>query len=182
MKVDAVVLAGAPNTGQLQEADAAKWEAAIPIHGKLMVNYVIEALQNSSHVARVVVVGPAEIQAELPPQATFVESGSSLQENVFLALDHLEQKNNVLLVTSDIPMVHPEAIDDFLERCAELSGDVYYPLISQEANVQMYPESRRTYFTLKEGCFTGGNWLLASPEAINNSLDDERGILAAEKP
>lgn len=169
MKVDAVVLAGAPNTGQLQEADAAKWEAAIPIHGKLMVNYVIEALQNSSHVARVVVVGPAEIQAELPPQATFVESGSSLQENVLLALDHLEQKNNVLLVTSDIPMVHPEAIDDFLERCAELSGDVYYPLISKEANEQMYPESRRTYFTLKEGCFTGGNLILASPEAINNS-------------
>ncbi len=169
MKVDAVVLAGAPNDGQLQEADAAQWEAAIPIHGKMMVNYVVEALLNSELVARTIVVGPVEIKDALPPGVTFVRSGSSIQENVFLAMDRLGKKNKVLLITSDIPLVHAEAIDDFLERCAELPGDVYYPLISKEANEQMYPESQRTYFTLKEGCFTGGNLILASPQAIINS-------------
>jgi len=169
MKVDAVVLAGAPNSGQLQEADAAKWEAAIPIHGKQMVNYVVEALQNSQHVARTVVVGPLEIRDALPPGVTFVQNGNSLQENIFLAMDRLEKKNKVLLITSDIPLVHAEAIDDFLERCGDLQGDVYYPLISKEANEQMFPESQRTYFTLKEGCFTGGNLILASPQAIINS-------------
>ncbi|NLM41879.1 MAG: NTP transferase domain-containing protein [Firmicutes bacterium] len=168
-KVDAVVLAGAPNNGQLQEADGAKWEAAIPIHGKPMVSYVVEAVQNAEHVARTVVVGPLEIKDALPQGITFVPSGSSLQENIFLALDKLDKKNNILLITSDIPLVHAEAIDDFVERCAELPGDVYYALISKEANQQMYPESQRTYFTLKEGCFTGGNVLLASPQAIINS-------------
>ena len=175
MKVDAVVLAGAPNSGQLQEADAAKWEAAIPIHGKQMGNYVVEALQNSQHVARTVVVGPLEIRDALPPGVTFVQNGNSLQENIFLAMDRLEKKNKVLLITSDIPLVHAEAIDDFLERCGDLQGDVYYPLISKEANEQMFPESQRTYFTLKEGCFTGGNLILASPQAIINSrwvMDD----------
>jgi len=168
-KVDAVVLAGAPNNGQLQEADGAKWEAAIPIHGKPMVSYVVEAVQNAEHVARTVVVGPLEIKDALPQGITFVPSGSSLQENISLALDKLDKKNNILLITSDIPLVHAEAIDDFVERCAELPGDVYYALISKEANQQMYPESQRTYFTLKEGCFTGGNVLLASPQAIINS-------------
>ena len=111
MKVDAVVLAGAPNSGQLQEADAAKWEAAIPIHGKQMVNYVVEALQNSQHVARTVVVGPLEIRDALPPGVTFVQNGNSLQENIFLAMDRLEKKNKVLLITSDIPLVHAEAME-----------------------------------------------------------------------
>ncbi|HHW73086.1 MAG TPA: NTP transferase domain-containing protein [Firmicutes bacterium] len=174
-KVDAIVLAGAPNKGPLQEVDAAKWEAAIPIHDKMMVSYVVEALQDSEYIAKTVVVGPTEIKGALPPGVTFVQSGNSLTENIFLAMDHLEKQNNVLMVTCDIPLVHAEAIDDFLERCAELPGDVYYPLISKEANQQAYPGSQRTYFTLKEGCFTGGNVLLASPQAILNSrwvMDD----------
>lgn len=169
MKVDAVVLAGAPNSGQLQAASSAKWEATIPIHGKPMVNYVIEALQDSNCVARIVVVAPLEIKGDLPADIDLVEAGKSLPENIFRAMDHLDRKNKVLLVTSDIPFVHGEAIDDFIARCAELSGDVYYPLISKEANEQHYPETERTYFSLKEGCFTGGNLLLASPEAILNS-------------
>lgn len=169
IKVDAVVLAGAPNDGQLKEADAAKWEASIPIYDKPMVNYVIEALQNSERIAKIVVVAPLELKGILPANCLLVEAGTSLPENIFRAMEHLEQKNKVLLVTSDIPFVHAEAIDDFLDRCGELPGDVYYPLISKESNEQVYPETERTYFTLKEGAFTGGNLLLATAEAINNS-------------
>lgn len=170
MKVDAVVLAGAPNNGQLKESSSAKWEATIPIHNKPMVNYVIEALLNSSRIEKIVVVGPEEIRNTLTAtHITFVESGKSLPENIFRAMDVLDQTNKVLLVTSDIPFVHAEAIDDFIDRCTELSGDVYYPLVSREANEKLYPEAVRTYFTLKEGSFTGGNTLLANPEAINNS-------------
>lgn len=173
MKVDAVILAGAPNDGQLKEVDQAKWEASIPIHGKPMVKYVIEALQQSALIAEIVVVGPLELKEIIPPQVTLVEAADSLPANVFKALDVLKQENKVLLVTSDIPFVHSEAIDDFIVRCTELDGDVYYPLISKEANQQLFPDTVRTYFTLKEGAFTGGNVLLASPESIVNS----RGIM-----
>lgn len=169
MKVDAVVLAGAPNTGQLQEVNSEKWEATIPIYGKPMVNYVIEALQSSARVAKVVVVGPQDIADVISDKVSLVEAGDSLTENIFRALGVLEKKNKVLLVTSDIPFIHPEAIDDFVSRCSELHGDIYYPLISREANQAVYPETVRTYFTLKEGSFTGGNVLLASSEAISNS-------------
>jgi molybdopterin-guanine dinucleotide biosynthesis protein A len=169
MKVDAVVLAGAPNTGQLQEVRSEKWEAEIPIHGKPMVNYVIEALQTSAHIADVVVVAPKEIKGALSPQARWVEAGSSLTENIFRAMDVLEKKNEVLFVTSDVPFLHGEAIDDFIHRCQELQGEIFYPLVSREANEQLYPETIRTYFTLKEGEFTGGNILLANPQAVMNS-------------
>lgn len=169
MKVDAVVLAGAPNTGQLQEVRSEKWEAEIPIHGKPMVNYVIEALLSSSHIADVVVVAPPEFKEALSPQARWVEAGGSLTENIFRAMDVLEKKNEVLFVTSDVPFLHAEAIDDFIHRCQELKGEIFYPLISREANEQHYPETIRTYFTLKEGEFTGGNILLANPQAVMNS-------------
>ena len=169
MKVDAVVLAGAPNRGQLQEARPEKWEAEIPIHGKPMVNYVIEALQRSSRIADIVVVAPRDIKHLLTPKVRWTEAGDTLGENVFRATDVLEKKNKVLFVTSDIPFIHAEAIDDFIDRCVELAGDIYYPLISKETSEQHYPETVRTYFTVKEGVFTGGNILLAHPQAILNS-------------
>lgn len=169
MKVDAVVLAGAPNNGQLKEVSGEKWEATIPIHGKPMVNYVIETLQNSKSVENLLVVGPLEIKDALPPHVTLVESGDTLTDNIFIGLNALEKKNMVLYVTADIPFVHPECIDDFVDRCAELDAEIYYPLISKEANLQVYPETVRTYFKLKEGTFTGGNIIMASPEAIADS-------------
>src|SRR5690554_6203191 len=99
MKVDAVVLAGAPNNGQLKESSSAKWEATIPIHNKPMVNYVIEALLNSSRIEKIVVVGPEEIRNTLTAtHITFVESGKSLPANIFRAMDVLDQTNKVLLV------------------------------------------------------------------------------------
>lgn len=169
IKVDAVVLAGAPNDGPLQEVRSERWEAEIPINGKPMVDYVIEALTSSSRVASIVVVAPKEIKDSLPSQAVWVEAGASLTENIFRAMDSLEKKNNVLFVTSDVPFLHAEAIDDFVDRCGELDGEIFYPLISREANEQLYPETMRTYFTLKEGAFTGGNIVLAMPQAVMNS-------------
>jgi GTP:adenosylcobinamide-phosphate guanylyltransferase len=169
MKVDAVVLAGAPNSGALQEARPEKWEAEIPIHGKPMVNYVIEALQSSSRIADIIVVGPREIKDLLAPKVRWIQSGEGLGENIYRAMDALEKNNNVLFVTSDIPFIHAEAIDDFIDRCVELTGEIYYPLVSREANEQLFPETVRTYFTLKEGVFTGGNIILAHPQAVINS-------------
>ena len=169
MKVDAVVLAGAPNSGALQEARPEKWEAEIPIHGKPMVNYVIEALQSSSRIADIIVVGPQEIKDLLAPKVRWTQSGDGLGENIFRAMDALDKNNKVLFVTSDIPFIHAEAIDDFIDRCVELTGEIYYPLVSKEANEQLFPETVRTYFTLKEGVFTGGNIILAHPQAVINS-------------
>lgn len=181
IKVDAVVLAGAPNSGQLQGASPVEWEAEIPINGKLMVNYVIEALQSSAEIETIVVVAPPHLKDGLSPQVRWVEAGEDLAENIFRAMDVLEKKNNVLFVTSDVPFIHGEAIDDFLHRCGELQGEIFYPLVSREANTQMYPEAVRTYFTLKEGSFTGGNIVLAHPQAVINSRWIMNEVIARRK-
>lgn len=183
LKVDAVVLAGAPNDGELKEASPEQWEALIPIHGKPMLNYVIEALQESKGVENLIVVGPPALKKIIPPQVPLIEAGLSLTDNVLLGIGALSRENKVCLVTADIPMLHPEAVDDFLERCSELEADIYYPVVSKEASEQVYPEVVRTYFNLKEGVFTGGNIVLANPRAILNSkelLDDV--IFQRKKP
>ncbi|HHU60491.1 MAG: nucleotidyltransferase family protein [Bacillota bacterium] len=169
MKVDAVILAGAPNTGRLKDVNSEEWEASISIHGKPMINYVLDAVQGAQKVEKIVVVGPAELKSILPADIPLVLAGDSITENIFRSLDALEQKNKIMVVTSDIPFIHAEALDDFILRCLELDSDIFYPLISKEANEQVYPKNIRTYFTLKEGTFTGGNIIMATPAAIHGS-------------
>lgn len=169
MKVDAIVLAGAANTGRLQEVSPEKYEAAIPVGGKPLVKYVVEALQSTPRIREIVVVGPKAIAPILPAGVRLVESGPTLTSNVLLGAEALKGSPKVLIVTSDIPFIHREAIEDFLDRCAELDAEVYYPIISKEANDQVYPDCVRTYVKLKEGVFTGGNIVLVSPSVLANS-------------
>ena len=139
MKVDAVVLAGAPNTGQLQEVRSEKWEAEIPISGRPMVNYVIEALHSSSCVGEIIVVAPAEIRDLLVPQARWVEAETPHRE-YFPGDGCLGKKNNILFVTSDVPFIHAEVIDDFVNRCGELKGEIFYPITSKEPRKSSIPK------------------------------------------
>ena len=183
MKVDAIVLAGAPNSGKLNSVSSEEFEAMIPVNGKPMVNYVIETLQSSDRIENIVVVGPQKMLHRLPPGIQLVQSGETLTDNIFRGLEVLEQKNMVMLITSDIPFIHKEAIEDFLDRCAELESDIYYPIISREANEKEYPETVRTYVTLREGTFTGGNILLATPKALSQSKKImEQVFLMRKKP
>ncbi len=167
MIVDAVVLAGAANTGKLRGISDCTNEALIPIHGRPMVQYVVEALNGAAKVGRIVVVGPDELRAALQGTgAVLVPSTNSITDNVKRGLEELDSERMALLVTSDIPLVTSEAVEDFINRCSELPGDLFYPIVSKEVNDVNYPGTARTYFRLREGTFTGGNLFLALPRVV----------------
>jgi len=134
-----------------------------------MISYVIEALRNTPRIKDIVVVGPDVLADILPSGVRLIQSGDSLTDNILRGAEALKGSPKVLLVTSDIPFIHREAVEDFLDRCAELQADLYYPIISKEANEQVFPGCVRTYVTLKEGTFTGGNMVLATPAVLSNS-------------
>lgn len=181
MRVDVVVLAGARNNGRLQEVAECEYEALIPINGKPMVNYVIDVLKNSPRIGKIVVVGYPEMKPKLDPEVILVEAGASLADNLKIGIDYLEHTQHVLVITSDIPMINEEALDDFLTRCSELEGDLFYPIISKESNESVYPGEIRTYFHLKEGVFTGGNIVLISQDIIKDCYEMMTRVLNLRK-
>lgn len=166
MKIDAFVLAGAKNNGRLREISDVNEEALIPIHGRPMLQYVLDALQSSNMIGEIAVGGPEELRPFLPDAVTLVPAQGSFSENVQVGAEYYRDKERTLLVTSDIPFLHKEAVEDFLQRCADHQADVYYPIVSKEANDQRFPGVTRTYFTIREGVFTGGNMLLIHPQTI----------------
>lgn len=180
---DAIVLAGGVNNEQLRQYSCAEYEALIEIDGRPMVSFVVEALLQINEVRSIVVVGPRQQLHSFfqDGRVKLVESGKGIMENVLIALDSISPTERVIIATADIPMLTPEAVHDFLTKCARHEADFYYPIIAKEENERSYPGIRRTYVRLKEGVFTGGNIFLVNPGVIRNCMEVAKQIVAKRK-
>ena len=63
------------------------------------------------------VIGFPEFKEYLDKDVILLECGESLVDNIEIGMDYLGAQNHVLVVTSDIPMLTQEAVDDFIRRC-----------------------------------------------------------------
>ncbi|MCL6635903.1 MAG: NTP transferase domain-containing protein, partial [Peptococcaceae bacterium] len=110
-----------------------------------------------------------------------VNSAGGIMENIEAGLKQLSGEKRVLLVTSDIPMLTPRAVDNFLDLCGNMSGDLYYPVIAKQVVERIFPSTRRTYVTLKEGVYTGGNLFLINPAVFKSCVENGRRIVSLRK-
>ncbi len=171
--MDAIILAGGLNSGPLRRVSPVQYEAEIEIAGRPMLDYVISALRSVSSISRIVVVGPESmLSEEIKKSVDLIASpGKSSIDSLINGLELLNTSNPVLVLTSDIPLITKEALEDFLERCRKRKGDIYYSFVSKELNDQKYPGVQRTYVKLREGIFTGGNLVLLAPRIIKDNGD-----------
>lgn len=182
--VDALVLAGSLNQGALRACSTVRYEALIPIGKKSMVEYVVDALRDSSRINQIVVVGPEEELAGkfASKNVQVITPKESLVENIVLGLSCLPETKRVLVVTSDIPLINSKAIDNFLDLCEqEGAADLYYPIVPREVVERRFAQSKRTYVSLKEGVFTGGNVFLLNPEVVLRCLPIGEQLVNARK-
>lgn len=183
MAVNVILLAGAPNTGLLKDVSPVANEALIDIGGKPMVQYVIDGLQQSKEVKRIVIVAPP---GQLEPHVTgrnleFVPSAGHIIDNVVSAARTLPQDEQILIATSDIPLINGEIIDGLIDLCRQRPADLYYPIVEKSVGEKKYPVVRRTYVNLREGTFTGGNLFLINPEIVERTAPKARRFLDYRK-
>lgn len=171
--MNAIILAGAVNSGALRKVSQEQYEAEIKIAGRSMLDYVLQALRSISSVQRIIVVGPQSlISADMHDQnCSIVECGDSWEDSLMNGLNALKSEGPVLLVTSDIPLITKDALEDFLRRCRSRKADVYYSFVSKDVNEKKYPGVQRTYVKLREGVFTGGNLALILPKVIRENFE-----------
>jgi len=165
---NALILAGTKEKGPLEIAENVDNKALIMINGKPMIDYIVDALKNSENIDQIIVVGP---EKELSPYIgkkvrKILNPGNSILENMESGFNFFDSNDNLLLLTSDIPLITPEAIDEFLKICTERKAYIGYPLITKENIMKKYPETKRTYVTMKEGIFCGGNIVFFKPEVF----------------
>jgi len=182
MIIDAIILAGSLNDGKLKDISPVSYEALIPIGAKVMVEYVIDALLNSSKIGKIVVVGPEiEISESVMDRIRFVLPGDSLLDNVQRGFDYLPDSRRVLVATSDIPLLTAKVVDDFINQCRDESVDLFYPIVSRDVIQNSFANAERTYVRLQENVFTGGNLIMLNPEILPRCLAKGNELVKARK-
>jgi len=183
MAVNAILLAGAANTGPLREVSSATNEALVEINGKPMVQYVIDALEQAKEVKRIVVVAPP---GEVEPHVTghnleFVPSRRTIVENALEALRILPPDEEFMTVSCDVPLITGKIVDDLIALCHQRPAELYYPIVERSVAEAAFPHVQRTYVTLREGTYTGGNIFIGHPSIAAHAAGKVHEFLAYRK-
>ncbi len=180
---DAIILAGGENNEPLVRYTSQPYEAMIDIAGKPMVEFVAWALAASPQVSRIFVAGPAEelVKCSFPENTIIVAGGRTIMDTISLGMKALGHQDLTLVVTADIPLLTPAAIDDFLAQCARVRADLYYPIVTRSDHERRFPGNKRTYARLQEGTFTGGNIFLVNPSIVPQCMQAAERIIANRK-
>ncbi|MGC8972335.1 MAG: NTP transferase domain-containing protein [bacterium] len=141
-------------------------KGAIPILGKPMVSYVLEALKNAKNVDEILYIGDLEVLSNISIKVDYsLPDSGGLFSNLMRALEFFKRENKVLVLTSDIPLIKSYMIDEFLSRC-DSSAVFCYSFVRKEDLERFFPSARRTYVRVREGYFNGGNLIVVSPSYI----------------
>ncbi len=176
--MDAIVLAG----GSADDSLAARYGVAsktlVPVRGRPMVEYTLEALRATSQINRIIYVGPIPLRGLEPAPDVAIPDQGSMLGNLESALTETRSRR-VVVASGDNPFITPAAVRDLLERAPEVA--LVYPVIPREVVEERWPGMRRTYARLREGVFTGGNLILLDKSLFERALPLARRIVALRK-
>jgi len=178
-----IILAGQKKDSINNETEEKTNKAFYKIKGKCMIEYVVETLKKSSYIGKIAAVGPKDKLEPVIGAAVdiIIEGTDSIVSNILLALEHFPEEKEILIVTSDIPMVTKDAIEDFITRCRLKNVDLCYSIVDKKVNDKKYPGVRRTYARLWEGRFTGGNVFYFNPAVKDKCKDFVEKMLEYRK-
>jgi molybdopterin-guanine dinucleotide biosynthesis protein A len=158
-------------------------KALFPINGKIMVEYVLDAVKNAGDIDKIVVVGPAhDLERHLHGMVdAVIDSNGSIMDNIREGIKYLGTERHVLICSCDIPLITSDAINDFISKSKMLDADLCYPIVEKKVNYAKYPEMERTYVKTREGTFTGGNIFYVNPGMLEKGFEFVDKLLKVRK-
>lgn len=185
--IDAFILAGGL-TPWLKEYAGTEYRCLAPLAGNRLVDYIINALRGSGRIRRIAVAASPEaieqLAGTLGKGIILCEAEGDLPATAYTAARALGEDASIKLlgVCDDIPLLSPLAVHDFLVACdAYPDGQLYYPIIPQDACLTEFPQAKRTYGKLRDGTFTGGNMMLVAKDVIPRGQEKAREIFSRRK-
>jgi molybdopterin-guanine dinucleotide biosynthesis protein A len=171
--VKAVVLAGggADPGDPLYALSKGLPKALLPIAGKPLLQWVVDALVAARTVDRIVVVGlDAGCGIAFPGDTMFVPDSGSLLGNVkagaIAATGGVDPSEKVMIVSSDIPAISPSMVDWLVAQVLETDDDLYYLTIDRAVMDIRYPGSGRSFIKFRDREICGGDITTIRPAAF----------------
>jgi len=171
--MDAIILAGGETPEKLKQAlgaSAPVERALLEINGRAAIDYILESFVGVPGIDNVIVVGGPSTLASLQnalPKVIGVAARSTLVENVMAGANACAS-SQLLLCTCDIPLVTSQTWREFLNSVESRNLEAAYSVASKQNVEATFPEGKRTYATLTDGIFTGGNAFVLPRENIEH--------------
>jgi len=169
--ITAVVLGGARNDGEMSEASDTDYEAFIELGSQPIIQYVLDALEETEAIDSKMVVGfPEFSECLLLDDDQLIPAGETFIESMQAAIDAAPESGYLYFVTADVPLLSGDIIDDFIGRCSDPDSELFVPIVTKEQSEKQFPEIERTYAKLREDEFTIGNCFLIQRSAVSRLM------------
>ena len=179
------MLAGARLAGEFAQVAQTDIKALTPFGGETFLEIVLCALRESGRVNEIVVVGNVNaLQGKVPDGVRIVADGQSGPANVEIGLNALSNTvgdSLTLIVASDLPFLHAQAICSLLDNIPLSDADIVFPLTSRAVFERMFPGMPRVWTPIANYPCTGGSVLLMRPDAVRRNRALIERVFAARK-
>jgi GTP:adenosylcobinamide-phosphate guanylyltransferase len=159
----------------LAAARAVSHKCLLPVAGIPMLDRVVGALSASDRIGAIVLLlDPAMPLDALPAtsaalargRACVVPTAPSPSLSVLAGVERLD-RFPVLVTTADHPLLDPAIIERFCAAATGSDAAILIGVAPAAALLASYPESRRTFWRFRDGCFSGANLFgLMRPDAL----------------
>ncbi|MHA2169292.1 MAG: cytidylyltransferase domain-containing protein [Candidatus Kariarchaeaceae archaeon] len=166
-QISVMVLAGADpsDDSSLLKATGVRNKALIPIAGRPIVSYVLEAINGSQLISSIYLVGikQEDLDLKITKPITFLPGVGKRIDNVFSTFEYLAELDDppehILSISSDVPLISPEIIDTtIVQMNIPLDmKDFYFSILEKDVMEAKFPNVNKRFSRLKEGIFCGGD-------------------------
>lgn len=166
-----------------------KYKALVPLAGRPMIAYALDALRASKSVGDIHIVFDGEeelfdscskLSEELDAAGVkVVATAKSICDSVIKAIDETGGTFPYLVTTADHALLIPEVVDHFCDEARGLEG-LGAGFVEERYIKEMHPESKRTYLPFRDTKLSGANlFAFMTDESVNvlrfwKSVESER--------
>ncbi len=166
-KFVAIILAADRTTNDpVSNASGVACKAFTPICGVPMIIRVLDALQASNMIKKIILCGPPKSLLFACPELerririgdiTWLPNQDSPSKSANHGLKYIDEEDPVFLTTADHALLTPEIIKYFLCESSRTNSDATVGLVEHKNIMATFPGTKRTVIKFRDGNFCGCN-------------------------
>lgn len=153
--MDVIILAGGQSSDDpLSTMTRGGLKSMLPIAGKPMVQWVLDAVSGARLIDTVVLIGIEDAQSvncskplfTLPDEGTLM---GNIQQGAQKLRELHPNESHVMSISADIPAITSSIVDELVAIYEKGEFDIYYGVLSRAVMEARFPGSKRTYIKIK---------------------------------
>lgn len=187
-----VLAASRGNQDPLAQAGGVSHKCFIDIAGQPMLRRVVQAVNDSGRVKRIIVQIEPESTEEaktilaplgIDEKLVFTPSSTSIGTSVFAAMEAFPEALPTVITTGDNALHTAELFKFFCDALDDCDTDAALGLTPANYVLEKYPEGNRAFHRFSDGGFSSCNlYALLTPEAIKAAAVFNSGGQFGKKP